>query len=101
MRSAVKDRRREWPAAMTMYRNLTARANCWRKLGSTCPNRLRSIPALHMSPRPELTFGHGCKEAKCSASKYPTTFIKLVVRVRAARAQCDIRHRPQFRDALI
>jgi CheY-like chemotaxis protein len=43
MRSAVKDRRREWPAAMTMYRNLTARANCWRKFGSTCPNRSRSI----------------------------------------------------------
>jgi CheY-like chemotaxis protein len=37
--SAVKDRMREWPAAMTMYRNLIARANCWRKFGSTCPNR--------------------------------------------------------------
>jgi CheY-like chemotaxis protein len=39
MRSVAKDRRREWPAAMTMYRNLTARANCWRKFGSSCPNR--------------------------------------------------------------
>jgi CheY-like chemotaxis protein len=28
MRSAAKDRRRERSAAMTMYRNLTARANC-------------------------------------------------------------------------
>ncbi len=34
MRSAVKARRREWPVAMTMYRKLTARANCGRRFVS-------------------------------------------------------------------
>jgi two-component system, cell cycle response regulator DivK len=36
MRSAAKDRRRERPAAMTMYRNLTAHANSLRKFVSIC-----------------------------------------------------------------
>jgi len=33
----AKDTRRERPAAMTMCRNPSVHANCWRKLGSTCP----------------------------------------------------------------
>jgi two-component system, cell cycle response regulator DivK len=35
----------------TACQNLTAPTNCWRKFDSTCPNRSRSITALHMSPR--------------------------------------------------
>src|SRR6516164_5708875 len=39
------------PAATLMSRSPTARANCWRKFVSTCPNKSRSIAALaHMSP---------------------------------------------------
>ena len=37
MRSVVKKRRRGRQAAMTMCRNLSVRANCWRKLGNTSP----------------------------------------------------------------
>ena len=36
MRSAAKTRRRGQRAAMTVCRNLSARANCCRKFGSTC-----------------------------------------------------------------
>jgi hypothetical protein len=32
---------------MTMCRNLLARANCWRKFDSTCPNRPQWIASLH------------------------------------------------------
>ena len=34
---ALSGEGREWPAAMTMYRNLTARASSWRKFASICP----------------------------------------------------------------
>jgi CheY-like chemotaxis protein len=36
-------RRHARRAAMITFRNRLARANCWRKFGSTCPNRSRSI----------------------------------------------------------
>jgi CheY-like chemotaxis protein len=39
MRSVAKDRRREWPAAMTLCRSLLARAIFWRRFGNTCNNR--------------------------------------------------------------
>jgi CheY-like chemotaxis protein len=38
MRSTEKSGLRGRPAAMTMCRNLTARANCWRRFGNTCNN---------------------------------------------------------------
>jgi two-component system cell cycle response regulator DivK len=36
-RSAVKDRKREWPAAMITFRSPSAHVNYWRKSGNTCP----------------------------------------------------------------
>jgi CheY-like chemotaxis protein len=48
-RSVAKRRRRGRQAVMTTCRNLSVRANCWRKFGSTCPNRSRSIAAVHES----------------------------------------------------
>jgi hypothetical protein len=41
MRSVAKKRRRGRQAVTIMCRNLTVRANCWRKFGSSCPNRSR------------------------------------------------------------
>jgi CheY-like chemotaxis protein len=35
--AAVKDRRREWPAAMITFRSPSAHVNYWRKSGNTCP----------------------------------------------------------------
>src|SRR6516164_2383775 len=37
------------PVATGMSRNPTARANCWRKFGTTYPNKSRSSAAAHMS----------------------------------------------------
>jgi hypothetical protein len=37
MRSAVKDRRRDWPAAMITFRSPSAHVNYWRKSGNICP----------------------------------------------------------------
>src|SRR5438477_6332459 len=48
MRSVAKKRRQGRRAAMTTCRNLLARANCWRKFGTTCPNKSRSIAAMHL-----------------------------------------------------
>src|SRR4029077_18476981 len=36
MRSAVKDRRRDWPGAMIMFRSPSVHVNYWRKFGRTC-----------------------------------------------------------------
>src|SRR5262249_50670224 len=40
------DAKRMRPVATVMSRNPTARANCWQRFDSTCPNRSRSIAAL-------------------------------------------------------
>jgi two-component system cell cycle response regulator DivK len=58
-----EEKKAQRQAVMTMCRSLTARANCWRKSGSTCPNRLKSIAASQQlrvisairSLRPALT----------------------------------------------
>ena len=45
-----KSRRRGRLAVMNMCRNLTVRANCWRKFGSTCP-RFKATISSHVACR--------------------------------------------------
>src|SRR6516165_9710105 len=53
MRSAAKDKRRGQRAVMIMFRNLSVRANCWRRFGNTC-NSGRHVSSNCSQPRCDL-----------------------------------------------
>ena len=46
IRSVGRNKRRGRLAAMNTCRSPTARANCWRRFGSTCPSRMASSYAI-------------------------------------------------------